>query len=44
LSKDDKAALQTLRLLDRLEELDEVQHVYCNADFPDAVLEEYSRS
>ncbi|MFQ5826321.1 MAG: YebC/PmpR family DNA-binding transcriptional regulator [Dehalococcoidia bacterium] len=41
---DDKVALQTLRLLDRLEELDEVQHVYCNADFPDSVLEEYSRS
>jgi YebC/PmpR family DNA-binding regulatory protein len=41
---DDKAALQTLRLLDRLEELDEVQRVYCNADFPDSVLEEYSRS
>ncbi len=40
---DDKAALQTLKLLDLLEELDEVQHVYSNADFSDAALEEYSR-
>jgi len=38
---DDKAALQTLRLLDKLEELDEVQHVSSNADFPDSVLEKY---
>lgn len=34
----DKEAVQTLRLLERLEELDDVQRVYCNADFPDAVL------
>ncbi len=38
---DDKAALQTLKLLDKLEELDEVQHVSSNADFPDTVLEQY---
>ena len=38
---DDKAAVQTLKLLDRLEELDEVQHVSSNADFPDTVLEQY---
>ncbi|MFC1911791.1 YebC/PmpR family DNA-binding transcriptional regulator [Chloroflexota bacterium] len=38
---DDKAALQTLKLLDKLEELDEVQHVASNADFPDAILEQY---
>ena len=38
---DDKAAMQTLRLLDKLEELDEVQHVVSNADFPDAILEQY---
>ena len=36
-----KEALQTLRLLDRLEELDDVQRVFSNADFPDEVLEEY---
>ena len=38
---DDKAALQTLRLLDRLEELDEIQRVFTNADFPDTALEKY---
>jgi len=38
---DEKAALQTLKLLDRLEELDEVQQVSSNADFPDAILEKY---
>ena len=38
---DEKSALQALRLLDKLEELDEMQHVSSNADFPDAVLEEY---
>ena len=38
---EEKASLQTLKLLDKLEELDEVQHVACNADFPDAVLEKY---
>jgi len=38
---DEKASLQTLRLLDKLEELDEVQHVTSNADFPETVLEKY---
>ena len=38
---EDKAALQTLRLLDKLEELDEVQHVASNADFSDSILEKY---
>ncbi len=41
LTLDHKASLQTLRLLDRLEDLDDVQHVYSNADFPDEALEEY---
>ena len=41
-SLEDKAALQTLRLLDRLEELDDVQRVFSNADFSDNVLEQYS--
>ena len=40
-SLDEKTALQTLRLLDRLEELDDVQRVFSNADFPDEVLERY---
>lgn len=38
---DQKTAMQTLRLLDELEDLDDVQKVYSNADFPDEVLEQY---
>jgi YebC/PmpR family DNA-binding regulatory protein len=38
---DGKTALQALKLMDKLEELDEVQHVSSNADFPDSILEEY---
>ena len=41
LSLDVKTAEQTLRLLDRLEELDDIQKVFSNADFPDEVLERY---
>ena len=41
ISLDDRMALQTLRLLDRLEELDDVQRVFSNADFPDEALERY---
>ena len=39
----EKAALQALRLLDRLEELDDVQRVFTNADFPDEALDNYRR-
>jgi transcriptional/translational regulatory protein YebC/TACO1 len=35
---EEKEAIQTLKLLDRLEDLDDVQRVYSNADFPDEVL------
>ena len=38
---DAKHAKQALRLLDQLEELDDVQRVFSNGDFPDDVLEEY---
>ncbi|MFC1952016.1 YebC/PmpR family DNA-binding transcriptional regulator [Chloroflexota bacterium] len=38
---EEKAALQTLKLLDKLEELDDVQHVFSNVDFSDSILEEY---
>jgi YebC/PmpR family DNA-binding regulatory protein len=38
---EEKAALTTLRLLDKLEELDEVQLVSSNADFTDEILEKY---
>ena len=39
---DVKYSQQTLRLLDKLEELDDVQRVYTNADFPEEALAEYS--
>ena len=35
-------ARQVLRLLERLDELDDVQRVSCNADFPDEVLAAYA--
>jgi YebC/PmpR family DNA-binding regulatory protein len=38
---DEKTAMQALRLLDLLEDLDDVQKVYSNADFPDEALEAY---
>jgi YebC/PmpR family DNA-binding regulatory protein len=38
---EEKAALQTLKMLDKLEELDEVQNVSSNADFSDEILEKY---
>jgi YebC/PmpR family DNA-binding regulatory protein len=41
-SLQEKEALQALRLLDKLEDLDDVQRVYSNADFPDAVLASYT--
>ena len=37
-------ALQTLRLLDSLEELDDVQKVYSNADFPEEALSNFQSS
>ncbi len=37
----DKEAEQTLRLLDTLEDLDDVQKAFTNADFPPEVLERY---
>lgn len=41
---DGRAALQALKLLDKLEELDEVQHVFSNADFSNEVVEQYRSS
>ena len=43
INPDHKAAMQTLRLLDSLEELEDVQKVYANADFPEEVLEQYGK-
>jgi len=39
---DEKGALQALKLLDKLEEIDEVQNVFSNADFPESALEAYN--
>ncbi len=38
---DEKSALQSLKLLDKLEELEDIQHVFTNADFPEDVLDRY---
>ena len=42
LALDESSAAQVLRLLDILEDLDDVQKVYSNADFPESVLMEYA--
>ncbi|MFH0769179.1 MAG: YebC/PmpR family DNA-binding transcriptional regulator [Chloroflexota bacterium] len=42
LALDEKASLQALKLLHKLEELDEVQHVSSNVDFSDAILEKFA--
>jgi YebC/PmpR family DNA-binding regulatory protein len=38
---DEKAGLQALKLLDKLESIDDVQNVYSNADIPDTVMASY---
>jgi len=38
---DEKNANQALKFMEKLEENDDVQNVYSNADFPDSVLESY---
>ncbi len=38
---DEKAALQTMKLLEKLEEVDEVQNVSSNADFDPSIVEKY---
>ncbi len=43
LDLDEKVVLQTLKLLHKLEELDEVQCVFSNVNFTDAVLEMYQQ-
>ena len=37
---DVKTATSVMRLIDRLEELDDVQNVYANCDIPDDVLQQ----
>jgi YebC/PmpR family DNA-binding regulatory protein len=41
---EDKAATQTLKLLERLEEIDDVQNVFTNADIPDSIVAAYEAS
>jgi transcriptional/translational regulatory protein YebC/TACO1 len=38
---DEKTQHQVLKLLDALEELEDVQRVYSNADFTDEAMESY---
>lgn len=38
---DEKASIQALKLLDKLEDLDDIQHVYSNVEFSDDSLEKY---
>ncbi|HEX7474924.1 MAG TPA: YebC/PmpR family DNA-binding transcriptional regulator [Dehalococcoidales bacterium] len=38
---EDKAAIQTLKLLEKLEDLDDVQKVYSNVDFNDKQIEKF---
>lgn len=40
----EKAAAQALKLLDQIEDLDDVQRVHSNAEFHDAVLMGYATS
>ena len=41
-SLDSQLARQTLRLIDKLEDLDDIQNVYTNADIPEEALESYT--
>ncbi|HET9199450.1 MAG TPA: YebC/PmpR family DNA-binding transcriptional regulator [Dehalococcoidia bacterium] len=41
-SLDEETAVKALRLLEQLEDHDDVQRVYSNADFPDSVLAAYA--
>ena len=38
---DEGLATQTLRLIDKLDDLDDTQNIYTNADFPEEALEKY---
>ena len=40
---DVKTAKPALRLLEQLEDLDDVQRVYSNGDFPQEVIEQYGK-
>ncbi len=42
LELDENEALRNLKLMDKLEELDDVQAVHTNVDFPEEILEKYA--
>ena len=44
LNVETNVAIQILKLLDKFEDLDDVQKVYTNADFSDQALEAYSQT
>ena len=44
LTLDEQTQVQILRLLDKLEDLDDVQSVVSNVDFDDSVVEQYRSS
>lgn len=41
---DESAQIQTIRLLEKLDDLDDVNQVFTNAEFSDAILEKYQSS
>ena len=41
---DESAQIQTIKLLEKLDDLDDVNQVYTNAEFSDAILEKYQSS
>ena len=41
---DDSKALQVLRLMEKMEEIDDTQNVYTNVDFPDDILEKQAQT
>ncbi len=41
MSLDEHTSFQVLRMLDRLEEMDDVQNVYNNVDISDEVMEKF---
>jgi YebC/PmpR family DNA-binding regulatory protein len=41
---DEKSGVQALKLLEKLEEIDDIQNVYTNADIPDSVAAAYNAS
>jgi transcriptional/translational regulatory protein YebC/TACO1 len=41
---DEQKAIHMLKLMEQMEDNDDVQHVYANFDIPDAIMEKLSQS